>query len=304
MFNLARPLDELLEAVFNGQYEGFRAYLKHNNVLELDLTRGVVNRSLGHLSLALQSTPVRSIILKHNQTGDRFIKDFGENLVGTEVTTVDLAWNQISAQGAKEFVKTLKGTRVRAVGFANNQIDDVGLIELAENLKGIHVSTIDISWNQVTVHGTKMFAKNIPDTFLTDVFSNHMNKELARALNLNKIKIQSLLVFSPYYSAALRLLPETEKAKHFNLSVESLASEEGSLRYAGGIVMHSCLPNYLQQKILGYLPLMMTQNGINKTEKYNHILQTFHPKGLEVEQISDIAEIEEKTCKMKISSDY
>ncbi len=204
-----KSLDELLNEVFNGQYDDFRVYLRQNNITDLDLSGkviGSIDRPIKHLGIALQ---------------------------GTNVTTVNLGFNQIDPLDAEDFADC---------------IPDTFLIKA--NLGFISFSRSEV----------------------------RMRETLSKALEKNRDK----LLFTPYRMATLRLLPNEEKNKYFNMSVDALNTEEGRLRYAGGILMRA--PTDVANKILGYLPLMRSREGRLQTNNFLNIAKKYNPDGLAVEE--------------------
>jgi hypothetical protein len=273
--------------------------LKGTQVAIVDLSHNHFG-DLGAINFvaSLKETNVTLIRLAGNKIGFTGAKILAAKLQDTQVTFVDLSWNQIGDIGAINFVANLKGTQVTHVDLSFNEIGDMGATDLAANLKGTQVTSLDLSWNNIGVKDAKALAIHIPDTLLLNVKLSFDSPELTQALELNRYKL--LLFLSPYYLVALKHLPESEKGQYFNLGLESLETEEGRLRYAGGILMNQSLPETIHEKIIGYLPLMTTHNGLNQTQKYNRVFNENHPDGLKVKSDSKIEKIEEKIRTMRI----
>jgi hypothetical protein len=105
----------------------------------------------------------------------------------------------------------------------------------------------------------------------------HAQKAMKREME-DKIKNINAKILAPYYLEALKLLPTEEKAKHFGMTAENLATSEERLRYGGGIVMHDDLPTPIRYTILSFLP----RANLKQLEKYTTLATTNHGSGLKI----------------------
>jgi hypothetical protein len=299
MSKVPTPSQQLLSEVFRGQYDNFRGFLEQKKVLALKLNSMNIDASgARNLAIALQGTQVTTVDLSHNKIYDRGASDFTVNLKDTQVTTVVLSHNKIGDIGARDLAANLKDTQVKMLDLSGNNIHNSGASVLVARLKGTQVKTLVLRNNHIDNEGAKALAMHIPDTLLLNVELAFNPPELTQALELNRYKL--LLFVSPYYHVALKHLPESEKGQYFNLGLKYLTTEEGRLRYAGGILMNESLPEHINEKIIGYLPYMTTHNGLNQTKKYRRVFNENHPDGLKVKSDSKIEKIEEKIRTMRI----
>jgi hypothetical protein len=151
------------------------------------------------------------------------------------------------------------------------------------------VTTVNLAKNQISVEGSRELARLIPDANLMRIEIDGIHPELKEALNLN----YQILILTPFFAAALNILPNSEKNKYYNLKHDEITKENGPLRYAGGILMKEELPKDVRRLILSYFPLTRDRAG------YRRLLNEKYPNDLNKGE-KGIAEITRKVEKMKM----
>lgn len=273
-----------------GKYApAFAQNLQGTNINTLELELNSIGEHAPALALNLQGTNVTTLKLMANGIGEH-APALAQNLQGTKVMTLELESNSIGKH-APAFAQNLQCSNVTTLKLQWNGIGEYAS-DFVRNLQGTNVTMLDLTYNRINAAGAQAIARYITDADLLNVALDHDFPELSRALTLNQHK----LLLTPYYAAALKLLPNSEKIKNTNLGIQKLNSEEGRLQYAGGILMHDSLPEVLLSHILGFLPLVKGHNGTNQTTRFIETAKRFHPHGLQIQdsQMQDSNDTENK----------